>query len=581
MWRRTLALTGWLTIAACGPGEGHGEIMVVVTTDLAIPTDLDWLQWTVTLADDARTYRTGNYDLAAEGLPATLALVSGPRTKGPVRVEIVARRGGVRGAIRVVRSARVEVPDDGVRELVVHLSFLCAADDRYAQCSEDETCEAGECIPELVENGRALPAYEARDPEDCFDALACVGSRSTNLRLDGDDANLPDGGCVFSGTNASPAPNANVALVVDTGLVGNFGACSADPDGKCLVPVAHGGPGGWSDAGGSSEVIELPRGVCEALRNDVATLTVASETDECPRLTPGTPLCAAPKVCIRSAAACLDSFGPEWTGYSCSSGDAERDYPELDGCYRPDLDPERRPNADYLYCCPATEPSNGISRDPLLIDDMSAGPQLKLAAPEGHAPGLWWTSVSEEPNSAIYPVPLTMFRYRDVEPFHTEDGERIRRAACLSSATGFQGLLAMEGFHLLVNEQKRSAPAPFDASAYDGIRFYAMAPPLVPELKGAGPDLYVQFPNSQTSPVVVACNGQDCDDFRARRPLTDVWTEYTIRFDELAQEFETGATFEPTLYSIVFAVKGREQERRSQPFDFCVSQIYFTEPASE
>jgi hypothetical protein len=63
---------------ACTPTRG--EIMLVVTTDLVVPTDLDWLDWSVTIDGDETPYQNGTTNLRESGLPATLGIVSGPDT---------------------------------------------------------------------------------------------------------------------------------------------------------------------------------------------------------------------------------------------------------------------------------------------------------------------------------------------------------------------------------------------------------------------------------------------------------------------------------------------------------------------
>ena len=169
-----LASLIWLaTTAACGePSEG--TVMVVVSTDMLVPADIDTLDWQVTIAGHARPYQEGSVDLEQIDLPGTLAVHSGPKTTSPVVIELVGLLGGEDRGPRVERSAELKVPRHGIKELWMPLGWLCSEANLAPEgCLAGKTCRAGECVDRVIADPSALPDYVERSESSCFNTSEC------------------------------------------------------------------------------------------------------------------------------------------------------------------------------------------------------------------------------------------------------------------------------------------------------------------------------------------------------------------------------------------------------------------------
>jgi hypothetical protein len=304
-------------------------VVVVVTTDLAVPVDIDSLYWRVSFADDDRTIEDGPFPLAsAAELPATLAVIAGSDTEREVRVQLWAYKGM---QIRVQRDARLRLPSEGARLVNMSLDWLCSDANSEASCEPGFTCQAGECVDSRsLDNLLQPPGDHA-----CFDVLQCFESMSL---LDV-PAPGPAGECQLDVRGMSDGSDLNVALIVNTALLGNYGVCR--PLGECLIPLDRDVTGGFQTDDG---VIALPRAVCSGLRAQVLRIAVARR---CPAKSRLAPTCQALDTC---AAFDDELCQADWPlGYSCSGSVTPFGLrPDLVACR--EAEPEA-PTAGPLYCC--------------------------------------------------------------------------------------------------------------------------------------------------------------------------------------------------------------------------------------
>jgi hypothetical protein len=577
----TLGLLRPLAVVSCTTAktQAPGEVVVVVTTDMVMPEDIDTLKWSVTVVGDETPLKNGSdsLDLGKQPLPATLA-IAGPDTRGAVRIELDALRAGTP---RVHREAQLTVPADGqVRQLAMPLDWLCTHDANPSlSCGAGQTCRGGECVPSAIE-ASGLPSYSAVDGGACFDMGNCFASPVGVFFA---QKATVTGECKVLDHEFSP--DVNVALVVATSQIGNYGACGVGASGgSCLIPLAHGAPEGWHTvaADGGAGTIGLPQGVCDDITSTLKGVVIARTTTSCPPKLRESPTCVPPDTCINNVSGVCPDLGPAWVGYTCSGSESP---PGVRGCAAPPAAPDAGMGtgvgaAGARLCCALVDAGGQPSSDPLLIDDMSGGSYIKIAPPGGETAGFWWTA-SDDLNSPLVPRPLTFFIYAPVSPSLTPDGGPMN-AACLTSPSGFSGHYAIEGFDFAHSSMLSTTGVPFDVSPYTGIRFWAWS-------QYAGQSIKVAFPdrNTETVDPTSTCNlnpdaGQCGNDWAIQNLfLTDVWTPYAIRWDQLTKAQGYGT---PTLpfdakgvLVTQFMVLGSGANHPYPPFEFCVSQIYFTQ----
>src|SRR5450755_2460978 len=164
---------------SCGQAA-PGEVMLLVSTDLAVPTDVDTLHVTVTRAGDSKAYFDESYDLGADPssgprakqLPGTFALVSSDETGGPVHVHLELLQ-GKDGPIQVQRDAEVQIPTEGVKQLPMLLDFLCLDATLPEACAAGTTCQAGTCVDD---KSTGLTDYVTPPSSACFNLANCFGA---------------------------------------------------------------------------------------------------------------------------------------------------------------------------------------------------------------------------------------------------------------------------------------------------------------------------------------------------------------------------------------------------------------------
>jgi len=382
-----------------------------------------------------------------------------------------------------------------------------------------------------------------------------------------------------------------VALIVNTSAVGNYGVCDG-ASAKCLVPLDH-GPTGWQTISDSNNVpvaIGLPEAVCRAVGKSVVGVAINRASTNCAANSAVAGVCPKPDVCVRASGLDCPS---DWTSFSCGTAPspalARQDYSY---CGEVGTAPANGPVVPGLWCCNQSVHDDGMHPDPLLIDDMSSGPLIKLPVPADteEVPGNWFTG-GDDINAVLSPpVSPSLFTYRAIEPPETPpEGPTISHAACLRGAQGIKGYVALEGFNFFVAPPNYD-PVTFDLTPYTGISFWAYAEPgKIVDDAGNGlvpTQIRVTFPNvdtftENTSTCVTQAGRDQCDHFGKLLTLSKDWVHYFVRCDELAQSgfgYRIPTGFNKTkVYATTFEFQGPGPTTRSLPFDFCVAHLEFTQ----
>ena len=592
----SLIASALMLMSSCARDPAPGEVILLISSDLAVPTDVDTLKITVTHAGQSETISEQCYWLngfnpgtmpgcPAASLPGSLALVASDAKNGLLKVHLELRQGDVKGALRVQRDAELQIPSEGVKQLPMPLDFLCLEGSLRAACERGMTCRAGSCVDDQVEQ---LPDYvKTSSSGSCLDVLACFGGiNSINAPVPQVDDSLKR--CAIRGNQALGAVNVNVALIVNRTAVGNYGVCDAT-SARCLVPLDK-GPEGWqtlTDSSGNAVAIGLPDAVCDTntLSKSILGLVVSSSAN-CATKSESIGLCQETPICVPVAdkRMCPDA----WSGVSCSGAAPPSDNP-LDWCGRVNADPTTGPVVPGLWCCAERDPEPAPP-NPHLIDDMSSGPLLKLQPGGEFLPGGWF-SATDDTNAELSPPPVpALFSYRAFHPavVPAAGAPAISHAACLRSEKGFTGYAAMEGFIFSLSTTDGQA-VPFDVSGYSGIRFWAYSVPPKAGKLDLPTQIRVQFANVDTytesaQSTCVRKDGRDqCNDFGKviTLPEDHSWAPYVIKWADLQQQPGWGtqfpAGFDPHVYTVLFLIRGGGPDIRNIPFDFCVAQIEFTE----
>ncbi|HEX2673204.1 MAG TPA: hypothetical protein VHM25_20125 [Polyangiaceae bacterium] len=263
--RSLLALTcAGVFAASCDSDvvKPRGQLMLAITTDLAIDKDMNQVHIEVT-DQNGLVVDSSDRDIIPTGddaLPGTLALVP-PDSGGQVVHVVVSAKQNGKPVPRVVREAIAKVPTDRVAMLRMPLHFLCA--DLPDSCGENYTCKAGKCVTAEVDSN-LLPDYaesavfgggDAHGKGSyCLDAQACFAHTEVLTPAMSDcSVPLPKG---------ADATKLNVALVLPPMTDGH---CVADDSGtpqagNCLMPLDSDPDEGFVVSGNR---IQLPRAACE------------------------------------------------------------------------------------------------------------------------------------------------------------------------------------------------------------------------------------------------------------------------------------------------------------------------------
>ncbi len=556
-----------------------GTLDVMISTDMVVPDDFNWIGWHVKRGD-GKVIQSGTTSLSDwKPSPVRLAALSATDVSGLARIDLEARRGGEKGKLILERELQFTMPNQGEKTLTIPLDMLCTEDATPSHCRAGQQCVAGECVD--IELSAAAPDTGNTSAGECFDAAQCFAS-GLQITVPINDPGV--GSCVFKMSSVLfDVKQHNIGLVVNTAEIGNYGACG--PSGQCIVPLDFGGPDGWEIVEKNGKVlgIRLPEAVCRGIRlKRLFGVAIAPSTPGCPPKSRDVPVCSKADTCVVKEGICPSDFPHDWIGYSClGAASPQMIRTDLLACFlgaiRANTGGDRR-SASQTWCCNAGQP---ISEDPLVIDTMEGGPQIKRKPKPGQLPGYWWTS-SDAPDGEFSP-PLTpkLFRYTNISPPVTLAGGRtFDRAACFKSS-GFSGWIALMGF-AFAYEQGGVITSSIDVSDYTGIRFFAASPigEQTISVRLADRNTFTEDPRTTCNQNPKA--GRCGDDFGIQNLiLTPQWKEYEVHFADFTQspsnwgQARFDALDRTQIYQMNFTVGGRGPDLRTPPFDICISQIYF------
>lgn len=295
----TLAVAGAflaLAFVACSEKQpAKGQLVLALSTDLALPKDVDTVRIQVRANGRDRFDRSYPFGPDENKIPATLTLVAGDDPTQPIEVRVLAFR---QGEIRTLSKTITTIPEERTAMLRVPIQWFCyrqaeaGGDDEFRSTCEtdngpDSACVGGSCVDAKVDS-KMLPEFEpevvfgggadAEDPgAECFATEACFDA--------GIDV-TPDEHCVVE------VPDSSVDRLNFAVVTAMAGICSGTT-GACYVPLDHTPElGGWSELDDGEAGVPryaLPQAVCERLA-DGRGLRVRA-TRECAAKTASRPTC--------------------------------------------------------------------------------------------------------------------------------------------------------------------------------------------------------------------------------------------------------------------------------------------------
>jgi hypothetical protein len=145
-----------LLVAGCSP-DTLTEVVVITSTDLRVPADIDGVRFTVDSSQAGGDVAEREVPLdgpEAVALPLRLPIVMRGSSLGPLIVTV----SGLKGARLVIER---QVRFDFVRGASYEIGIDLTRDCLDVSCARDETCEAGRCRPTAI--GRPIPDAGVRD----------------------------------------------------------------------------------------------------------------------------------------------------------------------------------------------------------------------------------------------------------------------------------------------------------------------------------------------------------------------------------------------------------------------------------
>ncbi len=363
-----------LAVACAQKSPPPGELVVVVTSDMSVPKDIDSVRVQVLSGSQTRTDTTVPIGAGGVLLPATLGILAGSDPSVPATIRVI----GI-GAHRALtlREATVTVPVNRTAMLRMPIEWLCVGsavdptavdpsmDAVTSACPAGETCVAGACVSDAIDSA-ALTSY-AEDPTvppadggaGCFDTTACF------------DAAIVEP--VSPSTCTVPVPPGADPSRLNVALEPADGAGICDGTG-CFVPLDQDASDGWTVSGG---VVSLPAGLCSSMKAGLrATIAVSTA---CPSKTPELPECGP-----------WSRGGPATISNPAEAG-ASDGSPRTDGSPTSDASVQDAPAQDTGLPCPAACASGQVCVDSACVPAVTTtgtscqatGPGLSNCGPGG------------------------------------------------------------------------------------------------------------------------------------------------------------------------------------------------------
>jgi endoglucanase len=204
---------------------------------------------------------------------------------------------------------------------------------------------------------------------------------------------------------------------------------------------------------------------------------------------------------------------------------------------------------------------------PLTVSDKDCGPGYliddaednnnQLSLDKGRN-GYWYTFVDKLGSSITPPIQSTFI----ISPGGAGGSAHAARMMGKIASAG-QPLFAGMGFSFL------DPKAPYDATAYTGVAFYAKSGP------GAVASVRLKVPDSDTDPEGKTCT--ECfNDFGADLTLTDQWKKYTVPFATMKQMEGWGAPRPPSINKAKVLGVQWQVSTPGASYDVWVDNVQFT-----
>jgi hypothetical protein len=155
-WLGVLALLTGAAVGCEQQAESATELVVVVDSDLSVPTDLDQVRIRATSPDGDAQESSAALGAGEAPLPRSLVLHHAGGPLGPFSVEVTGRRGS---ATVLVRVAQVTFVRGESLVLPLHLVSAC----RDERCGERESCGEHGCESVVVDTEQLAP-WEGEKP---------------------------------------------------------------------------------------------------------------------------------------------------------------------------------------------------------------------------------------------------------------------------------------------------------------------------------------------------------------------------------------------------------------------------------
>ena len=209
-WLGALLLLGGWAVGCEQQAESVTELVVVVDSDLSVPSELDQIRVRATSPDGDTQESSAALGEGQTPLPRSLVLRHAGGALGPFAVEVAGRRGS---ATVLERVAQVTFVRGSSLVLPLHLVSAC----RQLECEDGESCGERGCESVVVDSDQLAP-WQGEKP-----TLDAEVEPPGDAGTPGSDAAVEDAGSRDGGTDAAAA-DARVDASDDGGM------CMPEPE---------------------------------------------------------------------------------------------------------------------------------------------------------------------------------------------------------------------------------------------------------------------------------------------------------------------------------------------------------------